>query len=209
MGTWEALPVATRISGEPDAAPATLDQLPLTVAGAAAQATALHGPDPKDMCQVLGPFRLMARGDVRFEILRDAPDKLVMLFENSSWGNLRNLRMNGQPLPVTPQLRPLWNGDSVAHWDGDTLAVDSAHFTSKTWLNENGVVNSKHLHLTETFRLVDGGRYLAYEATANDPDMLTASVSYTRYFVRSTRAIREYNCFDHKPASRPPSGEMP
>jgi hypothetical protein len=200
MGVYEALPLSAAIPGAAAPTPATLDILPLTPAAHQAQVAAQHGPDPKDLCQVLGPFRMMARSDTRFEILRDAPNKLVMLFEKSSWGNVRNVRLDAEPLPVTPQLRPMWNGDSTAKWDGDTLVIHSVHFTNKTWLNEKGAINSKQLQLTERMRVIDDGQYLEYQATAVDPDTLTAPVSYTRYFKRTTRMIGEDNCFDHQPA---------
>jgi hypothetical protein len=204
MGVYEALPLGVVLPGSVAARPPTLDTLPLTPAALKAQVAAQHGPDPKDLCQVLGPFRMMARADTRFEILRDAPNKLVMLFEKSSWGNVRNVRLDADPLPVTPQLRPMWNGDSTAKWDGDALLIHSVHFTNKTWLNENGVVNSKLLQLTERMRVIDNGQYLEYQATAVDPETLTAPVSYTRYFRRSKRVIREDNCFDHQPAFAKP-----
>ena len=199
IGVYEAVPTSVSIPGEQNAGPARLDALPLTPAATQARVTAQHGPDPKNMCQVLGPFRLMARPDVKFEILRDAPNKLVMLFENTSWGNVRNLRIDGQPLEITPHLRPLWNGDSTAKWEGDVLTVDSGHFTNRTWLNEAAVSNSKQLRLSERMRLVAGGQYLQYQATAVDSEVLTAPVTYTRYFKRATHEIREYNCFDHTP----------
>lgn len=200
MGVYEAMPLNAAIPDAKAPLPVALDRLPLTPAALQAQVVAQHAPDPKDLCQVLGPFRLMARPDTRFEILRDAPNKLVMLFEKSSWGNVRNVRLDAEPLPATPQLRPMWNGDSTAKWDGDTLVIHSVHFTNKTWLNETGVVNSKQLQLTERLRMIDGGQYLVYQATAVDPDTLTAPISYTRYFKRSTHVIHEDSCFDHQAA---------
>ena len=176
-----------------------LDPLPVTPAGSKAQAAARLGPDPKDACQVLGPFRYMARPDVKFEILRDAPNKLVMLFANEYWGHLRTIAIDAEHSELLAKARPLWNGDSVASWKGDTLEIDSVHFTNKTWLNDAGVVNSKQLHLTESLRLVDRGRYLEYHVTAVDPEVLAEPVSYTRYFQRTDSEIQEYDCLAHKP----------
>lgn len=177
--------------------PASLDHLPVKAAS-----PEKPGPDPKDACQVLGPFRYMARPDVAFEILRDAPNKLVFLFANEYWGHLRTISIDAGHTPALAKARPLWNGDSVANWKGDTLEIDSIHFTNKTWLNDAGVVNSKQLHLTERLRLVDGGKYLQYHVTAVDPEVLTEPVSYTRYFKRTIREIQEYDCLAHKPASQ-------
>lgn len=183
--------------------PATLEALPLTAAAAKAQSAAVLGPDPKDLCQVLGPFRYMARPDVKFEILRDPPNKLVVVFENSSWGHLRTVALDALHRSDLAKARPLWNGDSVASWNGDTLEVDSIHFTNRTWLNEAGVTNSKQLHLIEHFRLLAGGKVLEYRATAVDPEVLAEPVSYTRYFERTSREIQDYDCLAHKPAAAP------
>jgi hypothetical protein len=197
LGIYESVPPGEKVPGAIAASPGALDSLPLT-AEAQQQAAARPTIDPKDMCQVLGPFRMMARPDVKFEILNDAPNKFVMLFERSSWGHVRTIGIDARHLDFT-NVRPMWNGDSIATWEHGILVIDTVHFTSKTWLNEFGVLNSKQLHLTERLRLLDGGKYLEYQATATDPDVLVKPVAYTRYFKRTTSEITEYNCFDHKP----------
>ena len=37
-----------------------------------------------------------------------------------------------------PDTMRLWQGDSVGHWEGDTLVVDTTNLNGKTWLNEGG-----------------------------------------------------------------------
>ena len=200
VGIYQAVPQGTRIPGlhltvKND--PVSLD-LTSTVRE---RVTAQHATDPKDLCQVLGPFRMMALPETRFEILRDAPDKLVMLFQKSSWGHVRTIGLNTKhPLDYS-KVRPMWNGDSIATWDKDTLVIDTIHFTAKTWLSDAGVANSRQLHLTERLRLLDDGRYLRYQATATDPEVLVHPATYTRYFVRSNQEITEDNCFRLLPKS--------
>ena len=199
LGIYEAVPPGETIPGTTHLSAPALDSLPLTAEAVNARAAAPRPAiDPKDACQVLGPFRMMARPDTKFEILQDAPDKLVLLFEQSSWGHVRTIRMNAQHSDFT-HIRPMWNGDSIGRWEGDTLVIDSLHFTDKTWLNEVGVANTKQLQLTERVRLVSGGKYLQYEATAVDPAVLAHPVSYVRYFRRTAAEIEENNCFDHRP----------
>jgi hypothetical protein len=202
VGIYEALPADEPLPAGLSPTPPSLDPLHVTPAAAQAQATAAAGPDPKSACQVLGPFRYMARPDVKFEILRDAPNKLVVLFQNESWGHLRTISIDAAHDPALAKARPLWNGDSVAVWKGDTLEIDSTHFTNKTWLNDAAIVNSKQLHLTERLRLIDGGKYLEYRVTAVDPEVLTEPASYTRYFKRTTREIVEDTCVPQRPAGQ-------
>ena len=205
LGIYEAVPEGAAL---PTGAEATdkHPSLALTPAALEAQSKARLGPDPKDVCQVMGPFRYMARSDVKFELLRDAPNKLVMVFETPAWGHLRTINLDAVHAERIAKARPLWNGDSVARWNGDSLEIDSVHFTNRTWLNDAGVVNSKQLHLLEELRLVDGGRYLEYRATAQDPEMLTRPASYTRLFRRTNSEIQERGCSIPKPA-KPSTGQ--
>ena len=62
-------------------------------------------------------------------------------------------------------------GDSVGHWEGDTLVVDTIGFTDITWLETPGYFHSYDLRVTE--RLRREGNVLHYQATAEDPIVLT------------------------------------
>jgi hypothetical protein len=47
---------------------------------------------------------------------------------------------------------PLWMGDSIGKWEGDTLVVDVIGFNDKTWLDRMGHPHSDALHVVERFR---------------------------------------------------------
>src|SRR5499427_5312803 len=49
--------------------------------------------------------------------------------------DVRVIRMNAEHLP--PTIRK-WMGDSVGHWEGDTLVVDTTNFTTKTQFRGSG-----------------------------------------------------------------------
>jgi len=90
-------------------------------------------------------------------------DYIVFLFERMSW---RIVPLDGRPhLPDTMRL---WEGDSVGHWEGDTLVVDTANLNGKTWLGEGGEIVSHAEHVVERFTPTDSGT-LQYEATVTDP----------------------------------------
>ena len=54
-------------------------------------------------------------------------------------------------------LKPTFYGDSRAHWDGDTLVVDTVGFNEKSWYDFAGTPHTKQMHLTETFHRRDFG----------------------------------------------------
>ena len=69
---------------------------------------------------------------------------------------------------------PSYRGDSVGHWEGDTLVVDTTNFNDKSWMHAEGNVSfhSDALHIVERYQRVDAGR-LEVEATIEDPKVLT------------------------------------
>jgi hypothetical protein len=72
--------------------------------------------------------------------------------------------------PHHSDAEPSYFGDSVAHWDGDTLVVDAVNFNDDTWLGDNGLFHSTALHVIE--RLRREGNTLHYDVTVEDPKVL-------------------------------------
>jgi hypothetical protein len=89
-----------------------------------------------------------------------------------------------------------WLGDSVGHWEAQTLMVDTIGFNTRTWLNESGAQHSEALHLTERIRPVLGGRYLEYKMTAEDSNALAKPYTYTRYLKKLDSEIEDEICTD-------------
>ena len=56
-------------------------------------------------------------------------------------------------------LKPTFYGDSRAHWDGDTLVVDTVSFFEKSWYDFAGTPHTKQMHLTEKFHRSDLRQY--------------------------------------------------
>ena len=73
----------------------------------------------------------------------------------------RIVRMNQPHLPPTVRK---WLGDSVGHWEGDTLVVDTTNFTEKTRFRGA----TENLHVVERFTRVDADT-LRYKFTIEDP----------------------------------------
>ena len=69
---------------------------------------------------------------------------------------------------------PSFRGDSVGHWEGDTLVVDTTNFTDANWIHAEGEVSfhSDALHIVERYRRVDADT-LEVDATVEDPKVLT------------------------------------
>jgi hypothetical protein len=69
---------------------------------------------------------------------------------------------------------PSFRGDSVGHWEGDTLVVDTVNFADANWMHAEGEVSfhSDALHLVERYRRVDKDT-LEVDTVIEDPKVLT------------------------------------
>jgi len=94
--------------------------------------------------------------------------EVVMLFEVDSLR--REIYTDGKPHDES--LVPLWMGDSIGHWEGDTLIVDTTNFNDKTWLDRVGHPHSDQLHVIERFRRT-AHDHLVDDITIDDPKTYT------------------------------------
>jgi streptogramin lyase len=101
-----------------------------------------------------------------FHIIQ-TPTYVVILLERMSW---RIIPLDGRAhLPDTVRL---WQGDSLGHWEGDTLVVETTNLNGKQWLNEVGDVISYAATIVERFTPTSADR-IQYEATVSDPVVFT------------------------------------
>jgi hypothetical protein len=69
---------------------------------------------------------------------------------------------------------PLFYGQAVARWDGDTFVVDTRSFNEEFWFDNGGLPHTEQLHLIERFTRTDMGT-MRYEVTVDDPGAYTRS----------------------------------
>jgi hypothetical protein len=100
----------------------------------------------------------------------------------------RIVRMNAQHLPKTIRK---WLGDSVGHWEGDTLVVDTTNFRPE--VRFRGA--SETLHVVERFRRVDTNTIL-YKATIDDPSTFSKPWTMEFPFTAAAGPIYEYACHE-------------
>ena len=99
------------------------------------------------------------------------PGRLVILDEYPL--NVRMIYMNGRAHPKDPD--PTFNGDSTAHWEGDTLVVDVIAIDERlrviTGAGATGWFSSAQEHVVERFSR-SSKNFLVYQVTIDDPVVL-------------------------------------
>ena len=68
---------------------------------------------------------------------------------------------------------PSYMGDTIAHWEGDTLLADSRNFIDESFLDASGVPHSDKLKVLQKIRKINGGKQLEVVATVDDPEIFT------------------------------------
>ncbi|MEO5926117.1 MAG: hypothetical protein ABIR70_20010 [Bryobacteraceae bacterium] len=125
-------------------------------------------------------------------------DFIVILYEYPHL--FRSIPIGNVQHPEDPD--PTWMGNSVAHWEGDTLVVDVVGFNDKTEL-PGGFNHSEALHVVERFTRIDSDN-LKYVATIEDPNVFVEPWTIERVFpIRpDLQSLSEFVCEnnrDYKP----------
>src|SRR5580693_7372784 len=120
-----------------------------------------------------------------------SPDLIVFLYE----GNIHSYRqifMNRKEHPKDPN--PTWYGDSIGHWDGDTLVIDTVGFNDKFWFDFAGHPHTEKLHTIERYRRPDLG-HLEWETTIDDSGAYTKPFTlYGHATLQTDTDLMEYIC---------------
>jgi hypothetical protein len=132
-----------------------------------------------------GPPMMPVLENGNYQIVQ-TPDYVMILVEMVH--DVRIIRVNGKHEPADVRL---WMGDSIGHWDGDTLVVNTTNFTGKTRFRGA----SPDLHVIERFTRTDAETF-RYKVTIDDP--ATFSNQWTmEYPFRSTAGpVFEYACHE-------------
>ena len=87
------------------------------------------------------------------QILRNKPDEITLLYEQDH--EVRHVRMNQ---PHRRNVKPSWYGESVGHYEGDTLVVDTIGTRIDrpfAMIDLYGTPYTNALHVVERYRLID------------------------------------------------------
>lgn len=119
--------------------------------------------DPAFVCNPNGT----PRAGIPLEIFQ-SKDAVVLLYQTGQRADYRVIPTDGRKFDET--LDPSWYGDSVGHWEGDSLVINSVNFTDESWLGGGGWFHSDKMKVTE--RLTREGNTLRWEARVEDPEVL-------------------------------------
>lgn len=132
-----------------------------------------------------GPPMLPVLYNNNYQIVQTR-DNVMILVEMVH--DARIIRINGTHAPANVRQ---WFGDSIGHWEGDTLVVDTTNFNGVTGFRGS----AENLHVVERFTRVDANTIL-YRATIDDPTTFTKPWTMEFPFVATAGPIYEYACHE-------------
>ncbi len=120
--------------------------------------------DPEIKCFLPG----VPRATYIAQPFRILQNNTQIFFSYQFAGAVRNIYMKDPgPAPVDS-----WMGQSVGHWEGNTLVVDVTGMNDQTWFDRAGNFHSDALHVVERYTLKNPD-IISYEATIEDPNVFT------------------------------------
>ncbi len=184
-GPWEVANAVTTLKTADGKAP------PLTAAGQKLYQNNKANPDKDPMKGCLPP------GIPRALVQKGFPFSIVI---GEKVGGMV-LEWNHLPRPIYldqphfENIGPTYLGQTIGHWEGDTLVLDTNGFNDKTWLDDSGLPHSVALHVVERLRLKNATT-LESTITFEDPAVFSKSWSTVLTFnKRPGYIVKEDYCF--------------
>jgi hypothetical protein len=88
-----------------------------------------------------------------------------------------------------------WNGESIGHWEGETLVVETMGFTDEHHLIQQGVFTGDQLKITERITMLNDGNTVKLEFIMTDPEHWVGEWRHIKFRDRILRAdVREATC---------------
>ncbi len=112
---------------------------------------------------------------------------------------VRHIYMN---VPHSQNPAPSWYGESVGHYEGDTLVVDTIGQNTQTFVDNYRTPHSEKLHVVERFRMINGGKNLMADIFVEDPATFKQPVHETHSWRRTAQdGFDEQSCAESGPGN--------
>jgi hypothetical protein len=117
------------------------------------------------------------------------PERVTMIWQMDH--QVRHVYLN---VPHSADPKPSWYGESVGHYEGDTLVVDTIGQNTRTFVDNYRTPHSEKLHVVERYHLVEGGKMLQAEITIEDPAVFVQPLHVVHRWRRMQGIIDESTC---------------
>jgi len=125
-------------------------------------------------------------------VFLQTPKEVWMMWQEDN--QIRRIYMN---VPHSKNLKPSWYGESVGHYEGDTLVIDTIGLNAKTVVDIYRTPHTEKLHVVERWRMVDNGQAMEAVFTVDDPDSFYQPWTAMRKYRRVQQEPNEKICAEN------------
>jgi hypothetical protein len=142
------------------------------------------------LCRPLGvPLVVSHRENIQ---LLQEPDRVTIIYQRDQW--TRHIHLN---VAHSKTAEPSWYGESIGHYEGDTLVVDTIALNGKARVDRYGSLGGNEVHVVERYRVQEDGQTLQVDFTVESPDSFNAPWNATQYYPRSGLSWEEVICAEN------------
>ena len=145
---------------------------------------------PASSCKPMGVPAINLQGGPFYFL--QTPKEVVVLLEQDH--QMRHIYLD---VPHSKNPQPSWYGESIGHYEGDTLVVDTIGLNTKSFVDSYRTPHSEKLHVIERWKLVDEGKNLEVAMTIDDPDTYNQPWQAVRRFRQVKQTLEEEACAEN------------
>jgi hypothetical protein len=147
---------------------------------------------PSSSCVPAGVPLFMGYGGPNPIVFLQTPKEVWIIFMSDQ--QVRRIYLD---VPHSAHPKPSWYGESVGHYEGDTLVVDTIGMNDKTVVDVYRTPHTAKLHVVERWRMVDDGKAMEAVFTVDDPDTFYQPWSGMRRYRRAQQEHDEIVCAEN------------
>ncbi|HEX5282441.1 MAG TPA: hypothetical protein VFW28_20355 [Micropepsaceae bacterium] len=114
------------------------------------------------------------------------PSEVTIIYERGP--NIRHVYMY---VPHSPNPAPSWLGESVGHYEGNTLVIDTIGLNDKTFVDNYRTPHTTRLHVIERYTIAPDHKSMRATIEVDDPGTFTSKWSAAQRFILHTTPISE------------------
>jgi hypothetical protein len=150
------------------------------------------GYTPRSSCRPAGVPGFMSYGRFTPVYFVQSPKEVVIIFESDQ--QVRRVYLD---VPHSGHPQPSWYGESVGHYEGDTLVIDTIGLNDKTFVDSYRTPHTGNIHVVERWKVVDDGEVMEVNFRVEDPDAFYEPWSAIQRYNRVQQPLREEVCAEN------------
>ena len=143
-------------------------------------------PTPTASCWPKGPTYFLLSPMTQPMYFVQGPKEVVMIL--TSFNDVRHIHLTDKH---SQNIKPSWYGESIGHYEGDTLVVDTIGIDDRSWVDGFGTPHTKQLHVVERFRRSENGAVLEASVRVEDPGAFMMPWNAIQLYRQYEAAVRQ------------------